>query len=40
MKFLFALLRLLRDMKAISRGRVSQRIWNRGVSRVARKLYK
>jgi hypothetical protein len=44
MKLLFMFLRFVRDIKAISRGRLGQRIYNRGVSRglraVGRKLYR
>lgn len=38
LKALFALLRLFRDVKAVSRGRVGQRLWNRGVMRVGRRF--
>lgn len=43
-RFLLRLLRWERDAKAIAHGRVPNRIWNRGVSRVGRhfmrKLYR
>lgn len=41
---LFKILRASRDLRAVRRGRVPQRVWNRGVSRllrgVGRRLYK
>lgn len=44
MKWLFRLLRWSRDVKAIERGRVPQRIYNRMISRglraVGRRLYR
>jgi len=44
MRLLFMFLRFIRDMRAISRGRFSQRLWNRGVSKglrsVGRRLYR
>lgn len=44
MRWLFRLLRFERDVKAVERGRVGQRLWNRAVSKVlrkgARKLYR
>lgn len=44
MKWLFRLLRWSRDVKAVTKGRVPQRIWNHAVSkglrRLGRKLYK
>ena len=43
-RWFFSLLRWQRDVKAVERGRMPQRIWNRFVSevlwRVARKLYR
>lgn len=38
LRALFTLLRLFRDAKAVSRGRVGQRLWNRGVMRAARRF--
>lgn len=44
LRWLFRLLRLSRDVTAVRRGRVPQRLWNRAVSRMAykvvRKLYR
>lgn len=38
LRALFALLRLFRDVKAVSRGRTGRRLWNRGVGRAARRF--
>ena len=35
---LFRVLRAERDLKAIAKGRAPQRVWNRGVSTVARRV--
>lgn len=44
MRWLFRILRWSRDVKAIERGRVPQRLWNRSVSvglrAIGRKLYR
>ena len=43
-RLLFRALRYYRDARAVARGRVPQRLWNRAVSagwrRIARKVYK
>lgn len=43
-KWIFRARRYERDVKAVRRGRIGKRIWNRGVSRVGwsllRKLYR
>lgn len=44
MRWLFTVLRLCRDARALSRGRLGPRLWNRAVSagwrKARRKLYK
>lgn len=40
MKWFFRLMRWHRNVKAIVRGKISQRIWNRAVTHVARKFYR
>jgi hypothetical protein len=43
-RFLFRLLRTSRNIRAVRRGRIAQRVWNRGVSkvgwRILRRLYR
>ena len=43
-RFLFAINRWLRDLRAIQNGRIGRRIYNRGVSRglraIGRRLYR
>ena len=38
LKAIFAILRLFRDMKALSNGRYGRRVWNRSVGRTARRF--
>jgi len=44
LRFLFAINRWLRDLRAIQNGRIGQRIYNRGVTKglraLGRKLYR